>query len=390
MSESTSTSAEDRPAEQDQSPALDDTGAILFPELVWAHHVWQHDAGLGPRGATNDDGPSGKPGARRAEDAERVYRAKLRAFELAEGEIQDAYWCWSEASAIALTVKRPRRYSLRRREREIHLHRATDWATMRIHEVAELMHLFDSLAIRASEILTSTPKRIAMERIFAEQSYLLGFVETTGRKPTEKERAALVHKQRTALHEIEGYYDRAAQNAARIYYFFGMMLGLGLLARAAAAVALPLALVADVEHIEMRDYLSSYLAGAVGAIVSVMSRMRQDPRSPQAFRVDYEVGKAPTVVPRSRPAGARGDLRDGHVLRAPERPDRPPPSAEETEFYFYALLAFLAGFSERFTHVLLGQIEDAAGAPQAARRRQGHATGQAAGGAAAASNGEPV
>jgi hypothetical protein len=366
MGESTSTSAEDRPADQGRSPAFDDTGAILFPELVWAHHVWQHDAGLGPRGASNDDGPSGRPGARRAEDAERVYRAKLRAFELAEGEIQDAYWCWSEASAIALTIKRPHRYSLRRREREIHLHRATDWATMRIHEVAELMHHFDSLAIRVSEILTPTPKRIAMERIFAEQSYLLGFVETTGRKPTEKERGDLVHKQRTALNEIEGYYDRAAQNAARIYYFFGMMLGLGLLALAAAAVVLPLILFAGVEHVDMRDYLSSYLAGAVGAIVSVMSRMRQDPRSPQAFRVDYEVGKAPLwFLGAVRPVlgaifgtAVYFALRSGLIVLQP--------STAETEFYFYALLAFLAGFSERFTHVLLGQIEDAVVAPQRA------------------------
>jgi hypothetical protein len=370
MSESTSTSADDRPADQNGSPSFEDTGAILFPELVWAHHVWQHDAGLGPRGASDDDKPSGRPAVRRADNAEKAYRAKLKAFELAEGEIQDAYWCWSEASAVALTVKRPSRFSLRRREREIHLHRATDWATMRIHEVAELMHHFDSLAIRASEILTPTPKRIAMERIFAEQSYLLGFVETTSRKPTEKERAALVHKQRTALREIEGYYDRAAQNAARIYYFFGMMLGLGFLTAAAAAVALPLALFAGVEHIEMRDYLSSYLAGAIGAIVSVMSRMRQDPRSPQAFRVDYEVGKAPLwFLGAVRPIlGAIFGtttyfaLRSGLIVLTP--------SGEETEFYFYALLAFLAGFSERFTHVLLGQIEDAAGpqrAPQGSR-----------------------
>jgi hypothetical protein len=389
MSESTSTSAEDRPADHGP-PAFDDTGAILFPELVWAHHVWQHDAGLGPRRGSDDDGPAGRPGTRRAEDAERVYRAKLRAFELAEGEIQDAYWCWSEASAVALTIKRPRRYSLRRREREIHLHRATDWATMRIHEVAELMHHFDSLAIRASEILTPTPKRIAMERIFAEQSFLLGFVETTGRKPTEKERGDLVRKQRNALHEIESYYDRAAQNAARIYYFFGMMLGLGLLALAAAAVALPLILFAGVDHVDMRDYLSAYIAGAVGAIVSVMSRMRQDPRSPQAFRVDYEVGKAPLwFLGGVRPVlgaifgtAVYFALRSGLIVLQP--------SGEETEFYFFALLAFLAGFSERFTHVLLGQIEDAAVAPGRARPPGGTPPGKPPGEQEPSANGEPV
>jgi hypothetical protein len=390
MSESTSTSADDRPVDQNGPTSFDDTGAILFPELVWAHHVWQHDSGLGPRSASSDDEPSGRPKPRRAEDAERVYRAKLRAFELAEGEIQDAYWCWSEASAIALTVKRPHRYSLRRREREIHLHRATDWATMRIHEVAELMHHFDSLAIRVSEILTPTPKRIAMERIFAEQSYLLGFVETTGRKPTEKERGDLVRKQRRALNEIEGYYDRAAQNAARIYYFFGMMLGLWLLALAAAAVALPLIVFAGVDHVDMRDYLSSYLAGAIGAIVSVMSRMRQDPRSPQAFRVDYEVGKAPLwFLGAVRPVlgaifgtAVYFALRSGLIVLTP--------SGEETEFYFYALLAFLAGFSERFTHVLLGQIEDAAVAPQTAQRPRAKPSGTPPSDQPSPANGEPV
>ena len=368
----------------------EDTGAILFPELVWAHHIWSHEAGLGPRGVSDDATPAGKSGARRGGDSEKAYRTKLKAFELAEGEIQDAYWCWSEASAVALTVKHPRRFSLRRREREIHLHRATDWATMRIHAVTELMHHFDSLAIRASEILTPTPKRIAMERIFAEQSYLLGFVETTDRKPTEKELRGLVDKQRTTLAEIESYYDRAAQNAARIYYFFGMMLGLAFLALAAAAVAVPLIVFADVEHADMRDYLSSFLAGAVGAIVSVMSRMRQDPRSPQAFRVDYEVGKAPLwFLGAVRPIlGAIFGtttyfaLRSGLIVLTP--------SGEDTEFYFYALLAFLAGFSERFTHVLLGQIEDAAGAPQMGQRGRPKPDDERPSAQTPSTNGEPL
>jgi hypothetical protein len=377
MSESTSTSLGDQPAglhDEAGTPTHEDTGAILFPELVWAHHVWQHEAGLGPRRGSDGGGSSepvpGVTGGRGRVRSEEVYRAKLRAFELAEGEILDAYWCWNEASAVALTAKRRGGLWLRRRERELHLHRVTDWATMRLHEVTELMHSFDSLAIRASEILTPAPKRIAMERIFAEQSYLLGFVETTDRKPSKEELRQLVEKQNRTLADIEAYYDRAAQNAARIYYFLGMMLGLAVLAFAAAAVALPLILFGDVERLAMRDYLSSFLAGAVGAIVSVMSRMRQDPRSPQAFRVDYEVGKAPLwFLGAIRPVlgaifgtATYFALQSGLIVLTP--------ATEETEFYFYALLAFLSGFSERFTHILLGQVTDAVATPSGTQSRR--------------------
>jgi hypothetical protein len=353
------------------------SGAVLFPELVWAHFLWQQETGQGPGGpprarAQAQEG-DGDMDSWRMRESEAVYRTKLRDFQTAEGDILDAYWCWSEASAVALTGKRPRRLSLRRRPRQIHLHRATDWATMRIHAVAELIHHFDSLAIRVSEILTPAPKRIAMERIFAEESYLLGFTEKTERAPTDAELAALTRRQRQTLRDIEGYYDRAAQNAARIYYFFGMMAGLALLAAGAAAVVVPLMFVAEVDLTEFRDYLSSYSAGAVGAVVSVMSRMRQDPRSPQAFRVDYEVGKAPLwFLGGVRPVlGAIFGtatffaLQSGLIQLTPEGP--------RSEFYFYALLGFLAGFSERFAHVILSQAEGAASPASTAINRRGRA-----------------
>jgi hypothetical protein len=248
----------------------------------------------------------------------------------------------------------------RRRHRQMHLHRATDWATIGTRSIADLLHHLDSLAIRASEILTPTPKRIAMERIFAEQSYLLSFVETTEKTPTDSQLGQLIVKERRALTEIENYYDRAAQNAARIYYFFGMMAGVAILAALAAAVVVPLLLYTALELVELRDYLSSYSAGAVGAVVSVMSRMRQDPRSPQAFRVDYEVGRPPLwFLGGVRPflgaifgTATYFALRSGLIRLAPEGP--------ETEFYFYALLAFLSGFSERFAHVILSQAESGA------------------------------
>jgi hypothetical protein len=366
MTESTSTKLEDRVTPENGVPAPPGTasGAILFPELVRAHYEWDHQKGRGPRARQGRKAPdrdaalaSRDDGRRNGRELEQAYRLKVKEFQAAEGEILDAYWCWNEASAVALTAKRKKRIPFRRGVPQIRLHRATDWATIKVPEVAELLHHYDSLAIRVSEILTPAPKRIAMERIFAEQSYLLGFVETTKAKPSESQVRKLVEKQRAALKHIEDYYDRAGENAARIYYFFGMMVGLFLLAAVATATTVPLVVSAGVDPVEMRDYVASYAAGAIGAVVSVMSRMRQDTTTQQGFRVDYEVGKGPLwFLGGVRPllgaifgTATYFALQSSLVQMSPQAPDK--------AFYFFALLAFLSGFSERFAHVIFGQAE---------------------------------
>jgi hypothetical protein len=366
MSESTSTTLEDRVTHEDgvPAPSRGASGAILFPELVRAHYEWQHRTGQGPRarrGRNVRDHDAAlarrEDGRRDGRELEQAYRKKVKEFQAAEGEILDAYWCWNEASAVALTAKRKKRTAIRRGAAQLRLHRATDWATIKMPEIAELLHHYDSLGIRVSEILTPAPKRIAMERIFAEQSYLLGFVETTKGKPSESQLRTLLEKQRAALKHIEDYYDRAGENAARIYYFFGMMVGVLLLAGVATATTVPLVVSAGVDLGEMRDYLASYAAGAIGAVVSVMSRMRQDTATQQGFRVDYEVGKGPLwFLGGVRPllgaifgTATYFALQSSLVQMSPQAPDK--------AFYFFALLAFLSGFSERFTHVIFGQAE---------------------------------
>jgi len=357
MSESISTAYDDtvdeRAQENGRSPA-ETSGAILFPQLVWAHYHLQEEAGHLParhrdgHGAGSNGGKGRSDHDRGLRAAERTFRAKLAEFQGAEGEILDAYWCWSEASAVALTAKPPPR-TQKRRGPELRLHRVTDWATLEAPEIAELLHHYDALAIKASEILTPSPKRIAMERIFAEQSYLLGYVETL-RESTKATLKPLVDRQRAALKQVEDYYDRAAQNAARIYYFIGMVLGLVAVLCAAAVVAVPLIVWAGVDVHSMRDYLAAYAAGAIGACVSVMSRMRLQ----GGFRVDYEVGRLPLyVLGGVRPAvGAIFGTATFFALQSNFIQ-----GGQTGSFYFFALLAFLSGFSERFTHVIFGQAE---------------------------------
>ena len=87
------------------------------------------------------------------------------------------------------------------------------------------MHHCDTLAIKVSEVLRGTTERIAMQWSYAVQSHLLGFVERTQGRATSKEIANLVAAQERELIQIEKYYSRAGEKAARIVYFWGMIVG---------------------------------------------------------------------------------------------------------------------------------------------------------------------
>jgi hypothetical protein len=182
-------------------------------------------------------------------------------------------------------------YALLRQEEPaiIRLHRVTDWVA---HEraIADLMHHGDTLAIKVSEVLRGTTERVAMQWIYSVQSHLLGFVERTQGRASEKEIAALVATQEQELIEIEKYYARAGEKAARIVYFWGMMIGAaidGLMAAVLAGVLWATGWFGHGHANTMETFFICYAAGGLGAIISVLMRM-----SSNSFRVDYEVGRA--------------------------------------------------------------------------------------------------
>ncbi len=92
-----------------------------------------------------------------------------------------------EASAVVLTEKKEKTNRFNwlswRRVGSFELHRATDWVTEEAPRIAELLHSGDTLTIRINRVLNATSRRIAMECVFSEQSYLLGFVERIGSQP---------------------------------------------------------------------------------------------------------------------------------------------------------------------------------------------------------------
>jgi hypothetical protein len=317
-------------------------GAVLFPQLVWAHYQWErklHSEGMAD------------------EALEQAYRAKLAEFQREQGKLEQVYWSTQTASAVAMTVRRGRKprtdpLHLRERDDRVRLHRVTDWVTRDAPRVAELLHECDLLAIRVGQVLRGTTEQITMRWILGIEMHLLGFFERdTASSDRRLEEAKFVRGQRRKLAEVETYYHRAASQAGRIVYVSGMLIGL-LLVVAVGALAAFLLSNTDTSPHHRKLALLCYGAGAVGALVSAMSRMGRAEAG--KFNVDFELGRP--LIRRLgvfRPfVGAVFGVVLFFVVESgllDLKPDTPP--------YYYGLAAFLAGFSERFATVILGAAE---------------------------------
>jgi hypothetical protein len=332
--------------------------AVAFPELVWAHFLRQkelHDQGLlhGP--------------------AESEYRSQLERFTAEHGPIINAYWCTSEASAVAITEKPGTRVLgfLWRRPAEIRFHSATDWATRDAPDLGHALHTTETLAIRVSEVLHGTSERISMQWLLSVAGYLLSVVDKEHGRPKGADVAKCARRARAELAQVEDYYDRAGEKVGRLVYFWGMMIGVAALAVLAVAGTFVYKLIDTdfaLSQAASKMFFICYGMGAVGAVISVLTRMAA--RGSEAW-VDYEVGR-PSIrrVGSFRPViGAvlavvlYFALQSGLIQLGPV--DVSPGSDTNTgaisddevpssTLYFYAALAFIAGFSERKARVLLG------------------------------------
>jgi tetrahydromethanopterin S-methyltransferase subunit G len=317
--------------------------SVAFPELVWAHFLRQR--------ALRENGELHGP-------AEDEFRQQLDRFTAEHGPVINAYWCTREASAVAITEKPGERILgfLWRDRPNIRFHAATDWATRDASEISHALHTTETLAIRVSEVLSGTSERIAMQWLLSVGGFLLSVVDGAEKKVNRQELSAAARRSRVELAQVESYYDRAGEKTGRLVYFWGMVIGILVL----ALVAIPGALIFRLfgtyrfDDPAVRDFFVCYALGAIGAIVSVMMRMAR--KSGRGF-VDYEVGR-PSLrrVGSFRPIiGAVFGvvvflaLKSGLVQLQP--------GAEDQSAYFYATLAFVAGFSERRAMVLLGGAE---------------------------------
>jgi hypothetical protein len=153
------------------------------------------------------------------------------------------------------------------------------------------------------------------------------------------------------LNRIEDYYQAAGEKRARLHYVTGMTL-LGTIfviaAALAAGVALELFGLLDLHEAGVRRFYACLAAGAVGAVVSVLMRMSG---RGGGFTIDHELGAVGV-----RRLGAFRPLIgavSGVVVSFLVQTSLVPIDQSSLSIEFYVVVAFLAGFSERWTKVVL-------------------------------------
>jgi hypothetical protein len=319
-------------------------GGSFFADLVRAHYAWERALADGIDSA-------------RIAELGRVYDETLRQFEAVEGKVLDSYWCVRRPSAVAVTEKRQTRKDRLFGEQEIRLHRLSNWLMPRSAQKLDcLLHECDEFAIKSEEILRGAPKRIALRSIYEVQSSVLAFLERTGGRPSVPEVDEFVAGARKGMRAAHECYANAADKVARMVYVSGLCAGVaGVLPLAVlAAVGLWIFGVLNLASHGTQAFFACLTAGALGAFVSVLSRMS----SPAKFDIDPQVGRrAIFYLGAYRPlVGAIFGLAIYFLLKSSLLEVQP-----KKEFATFVVGAFLGGFSERFLKVMLSSAEQSAG-----------------------------
>jgi hypothetical protein len=317
-----------------------DRQQVTFPDLTWDHFHWEQQRRTGR--------------CERPKAAGR-YRETRAAFEARHGEIVGEYWSIVEPSGVALTFKKaPLLLSPFLNDRR-EFHRSTDWVTRHNPPLANVLFDCENLSIRISEVLRYTSESVGLKRIMAVASHVLGVIDRAEGKVGNAQAKTLAARENRELGEIRDYYRRAGVRIGLMVYTQGMVIGLLLMALLVALVVVPLVLWGSVKwDSPLHEILISAAAGAIGAIVSVLQRMASEKSK---FSVHYDLGKRILyMLGSNRPVlGVVFGVFTYFVLASgilgTSQPD------DTNPLYYYGALAFVAGFSERFTRVLAKSVE---------------------------------
>ena len=149
--------------------------------------------------------------------------------------------------------------------------------------------------------------------------------------------------------QTEGLCDRAVRRVALMAYFVGMLAGVGVFTLLGVTAGVFLSKT-SIQGFQLQAFLTAFIAGAVGAIVSVMSRM-----SSGQSTLEYETGRGYLrVLGAFRPLiGAIFGVALYFAIASALLPAKVPMPGSDSRFFFFAIIAFLAGFSERWAQDML-------------------------------------
>ncbi|HEV7808889.1 MAG TPA: hypothetical protein VGO80_24005 [Solirubrobacteraceae bacterium] len=326
---------------------------VTFPDLVRIHYRWRRTVGAESTATAQE---------REAVDVE--YHAALEKFEDEYGELISAYWCADYESAVALTAGKPSSSRLRRLlSVSPKFHRVSDWATKDDPEIARLLHKCDELAIRAAEVLRGRSRRICIQLVMTSACHLLSLVDARDiRMSPEAQRAAIAAEKRE-LASVARDYREAANGDAQLIYFGGMGLGVALLA---LLYVFGGSSILSRDGVQDATIIGCLVAGALGAVVSVIARVNSG-----SFDLDSDVARGYTIfLGALRPViGSIFGLLTYFAVTSGFVEIFKVPEDDTQAFYFLCVIAFAAGFSERWAQdTLTGRLTGHGGAPESAAK----------------------
>jgi hypothetical protein len=273
------------------------------------------------------------------------------AFEEAHGHIVHSFYCQNVLAAVVLTDRQE-------------LWIIPPPVIPQIQGVADLLFECDRLNLEADRVLVGKWRREDLPGtktlIYTVVTKLLSVVdevaETKGRPAP-----GILELHAREVKYASDYYRRAAERHANFDYFLGMLIGSALCLTVITIIWILLQF--EIESTIGRTLISCLIAGAIGAVVSVMSRMTFGDLS-----LDCEAGRRLlTMLGGFRPfigmifGAAMWALSASGVLAIG-------PSGEGRLPFFF-LIAFLAGFSERWAQDMLGRSADEIVRPLNGRER---------------------
>jgi hypothetical protein len=190
-----------------------------------------------------------------------------------------------------------------------------------------------------------------MQWLLLVESHLLGFIERhRDAPPSARAVARFAASERAELRRIEEYTFRSGEKRAKLYYVEGMLgLGVALLVILSLATAGVLALFGalDLESSGNQEFYASAAAGGLGAVISVLMRMSR----PGSFAIDHELSRwEVTLFGAYRPL--IGSV-SGIIVYFLFQTTLIPFEQSELTLPFFVVVSFLAGFSERWTTMML-------------------------------------
>lgn len=303
---------------------------VTFPDLVRLHFRWRQAVRLDAVASEEE-----------VAKLSRAYQEALERFEDEHGQLISAYWCADVESAVALSAGKPNTGWMRRLlSVSPKFHRVSDWATKDEPDIARALHQCDELAVRASEVLRGRSRRICIQLVMTCACHLLSLIDARSENSPQANKAAVAIELRE-LADVRRGYREAANGDAQLVYFAGMAVGI-------AALAVLYVVGSNVlEQPGVRESIivGCLVSGAVGAVVSVIARVNSG-----SFALDSDVARGYTLFLGSlRPwIGSIFGLLIYFAVTSNFVQVFDVPTGDTASFYFFCVLAFAAGFSERW------------------------------------------